>query len=339
MYKYQMVYSSLKRLICNEKSIGDTLRTDEEYAKYYNVSKITIKKAMRQLYTEGYVERKSGMKTKVLSTGMVKKRYSLILPDYSNAFGEDIVKNFELWCLRNKYIPIVSRTFDDIEFEKETIRNHLIMDTNGIVMMPTHIEYFNKELMELSNNHFPIVTIDRRINYLPIPVVKSNATQDTIKIINYIKSKAPKQIFIVTPPLDKQTPIYDRMKTLIAKLEKLEFQYSIVYTEACVGDVRNRSERNEILKLKKSLDKENPKEQLVVCLYFELACLVEEILSFKNNSIEIICFDAPTAGNNRFTHIKQSEKEIIEKALELLQDSEKIKMEEILINGDLILKN
>lgn len=338
-YKYESVYYGIKRSIIASFKEGDQLPIDQHYANDYGVSLITIKKAMKLLVKEGYVERKSGMRTRVISTDVEKKRYSLIIPDSSNAFGSEIVREFELWCLRNNYIPLISKTFENQIFENEVVKNHIKLKTCGIIIMPIYTEYYNPDLIEMTNRRLPMVSIDRSIKYLPISTVKSNAKKDTQKLLQSFSSKEDSDLLIISPPLDKQTPIYDRIKTLIEELETQKQTYKVIYTKACIDSLESTEKTSENQQLKEAILSTNlDSYRKIICLHHELACVTDEIINHLDKT-EIICFDAPRQKVNRFTHIKQDEKSILNTAIELLLDTENSKIREINIDSELIFTN
>lgn len=68
---YMTVLEILKeRIITGEYGLHTFMPTENELEKEFNVSKITIRKAIAMLETEGFVTKKSGSGTKVISNGL-----------------------------------------------------------------------------------------------------------------------------------------------------------------------------------------------------------------------------------------------------------------------------
>lgn len=71
---YQNTASDIKKNILSGKyEVGTMIPTENELEGIYNVSKITIRKAVELLVSEGYLEKKSGIGTKVISNNLFNK--------------------------------------------------------------------------------------------------------------------------------------------------------------------------------------------------------------------------------------------------------------------------
>lgn len=71
---YQKVAADLKRRILDgDYEVGGLIPSEGELERYYQVSKITIRKAVEVLVSEGYLEKKSGIGTRVISNDLFNK--------------------------------------------------------------------------------------------------------------------------------------------------------------------------------------------------------------------------------------------------------------------------
>ena len=71
---YIQVVDILKqKILNNEYKIDENIPTERELEQEFGVSKITIRKAIEILESEGYVEKKSGKGTKVISNSLFNK--------------------------------------------------------------------------------------------------------------------------------------------------------------------------------------------------------------------------------------------------------------------------
>ena len=67
--KYQHVYSQIRGFISSEKwPLGETIPSENELVDYFNVSRITIRSALRLLSDDGLIVRKRGKGTVVTSS-------------------------------------------------------------------------------------------------------------------------------------------------------------------------------------------------------------------------------------------------------------------------------
>ncbi|GHN38405.1 GntR family transcriptional regulator [Lactobacillus delbrueckii] len=85
---YQEIADKLKKAILQgEYPVGSLIPTENELMDIYGVSKITVRNAVKTLENEGYLEKKSGYGTTVLSNRLFNKlskveSYSTILEDH-----------------------------------------------------------------------------------------------------------------------------------------------------------------------------------------------------------------------------------------------------------------
>ncbi len=67
MKKYEKVYQDIKEKIKNgELKPGDFLKKEDDLAEEYNFSKLTVRKALSMLETEGYIQKVKGKKSIIL---------------------------------------------------------------------------------------------------------------------------------------------------------------------------------------------------------------------------------------------------------------------------------
>lgn len=67
MKKYEKVYQDIKEKIKNgELKPGDFLKKEDDLAEEYNFSKLTVRKALSMLETEGHIQKVKGKKSIVL---------------------------------------------------------------------------------------------------------------------------------------------------------------------------------------------------------------------------------------------------------------------------------
>lgn len=99
---YQSVAEDLKKKILNNTyAVGDFLPTEIELEKIYDVSKITIRNAIKMLVSEGYVTKQSGKGTTVISNRLFNRlskaeSFSSILENNGNDVKKKIVSIREI---------------------------------------------------------------------------------------------------------------------------------------------------------------------------------------------------------------------------------------------------
>jgi len=86
--KYQKVYTQIRDFISSDKwPLGETIPSETELVDYFNVSRITIRSALRLLSDDGLIVRKRGKGTVVTST----------IPQTNNCFESLTQKNYSEW--------------------------------------------------------------------------------------------------------------------------------------------------------------------------------------------------------------------------------------------------
>ena len=104
--KYQDVYTQIRGFISTEKwPLGGTIPSENDLVDYFNVSRITIRSALRLLADDGLIVRKRGKGTIVTSS----------MPQTDNCF-ESLTQKI----IQNGDIP--SSTI--LDFQKITNENH-----------------------------------------------------------------------------------------------------------------------------------------------------------------------------------------------------------------------
>ncbi|WP_164506010.1 GntR family transcriptional regulator [Companilactobacillus insicii] len=99
---YQSVAEDLKKKILNSTyAVGDFLPTEIELEKIYDVSKITVRNAIKMLVSEGYVTKQSGKGTTVISNRLFNRlskaeSFSSILENNGNDVKKKIVSIKEI---------------------------------------------------------------------------------------------------------------------------------------------------------------------------------------------------------------------------------------------------
>ena len=76
MNKYEKVYNDIKEKIMNNTiKTGEFLKKEDDLAKDYNFSKLTVRKALAMLEDEGYIQKIKGKKSLILGHGRIKNNY------------------------------------------------------------------------------------------------------------------------------------------------------------------------------------------------------------------------------------------------------------------------
>jgi GntR family transcriptional regulator, arabinose operon transcriptional repressor len=164
------------------------LPTENEIARRYDVSRITVSKAMSELKEAGIVIRYPGRGTYISKNAAdilsslneagnhVRKmepritlhKIVLIIPSVADRFCLSIISGIQKALTADKYQlhVIASNSADGEAF---AIAQSIDADAKGIILFPMDQEYYSDEVLNMKINKFPFVLIDR-----PFPGVDTN---------------------------------------------------------------------------------------------------------------------------------------------------------------------
>lgn len=157
-------------------SKGDKISSHAKLSEEYNVSIITIKKALENLIKEGYLYSRVGIGTYV---GNKTEKYSktdkiigMVLDDIRSPFFSMILKGVETAAYKNGYSLLMANTGDEFEKEVSQISTFKNIGAKGIVI--ASMEYNSKKLTpymrELQKINYPFVVVsfisDESVNFI-----------------------------------------------------------------------------------------------------------------------------------------------------------------------------
>lgn len=150
------------------------LPSEKELSEQFNVSRITVKKALGQLIEEGLIYRIQGKGTFVAvgqngEPALYKSNapqghsdcIAFLIPRLENTFTASLVRGIERECKEVGLKVILGITHDSQEIERELIRDSLNLGVKGIIIFPVDGEAYNEDILKLTMSNYPIVLIDR----------------------------------------------------------------------------------------------------------------------------------------------------------------------------------
>lgn len=212
-----------EKIINGEYKLGDYIPTETELEKEFEVSKITVRKAIELLEGEGYVAKKSGKGTTVISNNIINKlskaesfsgiltREGLNLKKENTSFEQiEINKENELYSYFGKDVLKVTRTYklDGIPYiyfvhylpgcielnneeEDNEISLYKLLYKNNIYIQGFHDEFFidypSEEVikaLDIDNN--PLLGRKRITKDMNNKVVEISIAKYNTKVHNYV---------------------------------------------------------------------------------------------------------------------------------------------------------
>lgn len=346
LYEKILTYIT-EQIKAGQLKIGDRVPSEKELADQFSVSRITSKKALDLLAQNEIIERIRGKgsfvadahtekieRTKNIVTNIRadSKLIALIIPDFSDTYGLNLVKTIEKHCLQNNSHLIIRRTSGLIKEEENAI-NSLVNDgVDGLIIFPVHGEHYNVELLKLVLIDFPLVLIDRYLKGIPASSVCTDNQRASETLTKHLFELGHTEVAFISPSPIGTSTIEERIKGFHMAYSKqgIKLNPNLELTNLVSSLPQNVSkDDSKVLlsndyQLMKRFILDNPTlTGFVVCEY-ELARILTKVINDLGKKIpedySIVCFDSPENRINQatFTHILQHEVDMGSEAVKLL---------------------
>ncbi len=169
---YIQIREIIRRQIENgEKRPMEPLPPEDILCKEYQVSRITIKKALEDLKKEGYIIRikrkgtfvnfEKPQKEKKETFKIERKTIAFIVPDIEDTFISEIYQGIQKLSIENGYQVVIFSS--DKNIEKEVANIELLEESNieGAIIFPYWGRFNASQILGLKKRSFPFVLIDR----------------------------------------------------------------------------------------------------------------------------------------------------------------------------------
>ena len=179
---YLQIHAQLLAEIREGKYETSRLPTEKELTEQYYVSRITARKALEKLASDGVVVRISGKGTFVRKSSHIlsgpvqaprsgKPLIALVMGGYSASFGLDIMNAAIEASEEEGAHIIVKNAGNDQAREFQILSSLKDSGVDGIIVQPAHGEIYSQWLINAVFEHYPIVMIDRTLPGIDVPFV------------------------------------------------------------------------------------------------------------------------------------------------------------------------
>lgn len=348
---YRTVYTALQeRIRSGEIQPGERLPAEKALAEEFDVSRITIQKAMGMLVQDGYIVRRPGRGSFASmdagrrdSAGGESGRdntdntrvIGLVMEDFTASFGIELLKSIEEETEKKGYYLCVKRSCGDQEREKRMLEELVRMRAVGVIVMPTHGQHYNTEILKMVGEGMPVVFIDRYLEGLPVPFVGTDNKKAVQELMRCLQGAGYRKIALLTAPasdavtLQKRIEGFQEMGGMAADADKgaAEKQlecYLLDSIRSTIPDLKGKHNTEGDQGKIEAFLKEHDDIEAVIAAEFDIAVLAERACRRLGirvpEDLRITCFDGPksTYDEYTYTHVRQNEEEIGKKAVELL---------------------
>lgn len=361
---YLRIYNYLIDQINSEKiTEQQRLPSEKELSDLFHVSRITSKKALEMLATDGLIVRIPGKGSFITkSEGRLRKSgfhknkqqcIGVIIPDFSESYGIGLISGIEEECAKEGILNLTRRSHGDRKSEEAAIDDFLEFGVNGLIVMPVHGEYYNPKILQMILENFPLVIMDRQLAGINSSFVGSDNVKAAYNGMQYLFELKHHNICFLSPPFKNNMAISDRAQGIEQYYDKNGFPLDkSLWMNNITCTLPGHNEKTTIeADIQKIIEHIQSKQEItaVFAAEYNIAVLAQEALRISGKrmpeDVSILTFDSPRSftGHYTFTHLRQRDGFIGQKAVQLIvsqmNGEAKSEKEKILVDTDLVLGN
>ena len=349
---YEQIYEEIRAKI-EERGyqVGDRLPSEKELSEQYHVSRITSKKAVELLAEEGLVTRIPGKGTFVIEhqetpkalevpAGSIAEKKPLsdhtpvigvVLDGFGADFGCQMLGSIEMECRNQGFGMMLICSYGRKDGETAGIERLRELGVSGIIIMCVHDENYSESILKMAVQHFPVVTIDRRLKGVPISFVGTDNEAASRELARYLLDRGYRKTCFVKPHAAETSTLQERIRGF----KKAYNEYGLFADESLwITDIRAtlpayyqyRGEQQLAEDEEKIIEfiQKHPEIDSYFAVEYSLARIVYTCLRKLGlqEKCPVVCFDGSDniVQESMFTHVKQDEKEIGSLSVRILAD-------------------
>lgn len=187
---YKRVYEALRSAIVEGTyAVGDRLPSEAELSKQYEVSPITVKRALELLRSDGMIMRRPRIGTVVTSATPTAAQpvavaaraepertpalIGCVITSFDDTFGNKVIEGILAAAGADTHV-VFKRSGGDLDEEDACIRALVDAGVEGLLLLPSSSEYIPPAALELVAKRFPVVILDRLFDGIPVSAVCSD---------------------------------------------------------------------------------------------------------------------------------------------------------------------
>ena len=336
---YRQVYDALRaRIVQGTYAVGDKLPSEAELSAEYSVSAITVKRALDLLRTDGFIVRRPRLGTFVTSStpddsaavSAADRRRPLIgcvVTNFDDTFGGRVVEGLLSGAGVDEPV-ILMRSMGDHDLEDASIRSLIESGISGLVLQPSSSEFIPPAALELVTKHFPLVILDRVFDGIPVSAVRSDNLAGAMAATGHLFELGHQTVAFVSAA-SHVTSSEERRNGWVhahAAYRHTLDETAELRTLASTIPGSTSSMDDDIARLQEFVTA-HPHITAYLTSEYNIALLLRDALQRLGLSVpddvSVVCFDHPAAafdtGLFRFTHVRQQQTAIGERAIEALR--------------------
>ncbi|YCA42010.1 GntR family transcriptional regulator [Bacillus sp. JZ8] len=233
--KYQVIIDDIKsKILSGDYNVGEKIPTESSIQEKYKVSRHTVRKAISELSTEGFLRSEKGSGTYVSNQYQSKsggnsnsKIIGVITTYISDYIFPSIIRGIEGRLNEDNYSLLLASTNNDVEQEKKALEMMLSFGVDGLIVEPTKSNLYNPNIsyyLSFKEQDVPFIMINAHYEELDVPFFCLDDVQSSYLATKELISNGHTQIGLISKMDDLQGKY--RMKGYIKALgeAKLRFQ-------------------------------------------------------------------------------------------------------------------
>lgn len=201
--KYEIIKNDiLRRIKSSELKPGDQIPPQRLLVESYNVSRITIKKAISDLINEGFIEHVPGKKGVFVKSFIQNSSKTIVvaLDDITNYYDAHILKGIEDSLWKKNYHTIICNANRNMNKIEEYFHSFDFSKIDGIIYLPVIDNNYlqrNKQILKIfKDNNKPFVLVDQTIPDFPAHSVTSDHRYSAFQLCKALIEKGHTNILI-----------------------------------------------------------------------------------------------------------------------------------------------
>lgn len=206
------IYMSMRKYLLeiieqNKHTPDYKLPSENQLALRFSASRITAKHAILSLEKDGLLYRKQGKGTFIapkasefepLQTQKQNPLIAFIVPGVGGKFIGKILEGLQTFTLAHKLNLSIMITGGSQIVEEEMIRAAVQNNCRGLIIYPVDNNVYNKEILKLSLNNFPVVLVDRYLTGLDLSYVACDHFMAAYNATTYLIEQGHQHIGFVS---------------------------------------------------------------------------------------------------------------------------------------------
>lgn len=359
---YRKIYHSIRTEISTGRLAGgDRVPSEKELSVKFKVSRITSKRALELLASDGVIVRIPGKGSFVAGLGRGGAAgggtragaglIAAVIADFSASFGTEVLYAMEERCRELNLNLVLARSRDNADRETESIERLLSLHVDGIVVMPCHGEYYSETILRLVIDRYPLVFVDRFLPGLAASFVGTDNFDAAKKGVDYLFELGHRVVSFITLPPENTSTIEERLDGFVRSHaeRRIRTDRSLWLTGVRSPMYHNSDGqiRHQDVETVKAHLAAHPEITAAFADEYNVATIVRQAAKELGKSVpadlSILSFDCPTdkGAHPAFTHLRQQEGAMGTQAIDLLceqmRDRERIEKRRLpaeLVIGD-----